>query len=257
MPNRIVREGILSSERVDRIAGEPATEVFYRRLLSVADDFGRYSAHPSLLRASLYPLRTDKVSDSEIAHHLEACESAGLIRPYRVAGKPYVELLDFRQKTRAKQSKWPAPDQQMQRTCSASVPHMQRTRHADVLHMRTETETETYTETEARADDGAVPPDQFFEERYSRHPKKRDRILAEQALSGIPGIETSEVQEKFRSGHEAWIATDDYQWKGGAKCPTFAVFIADQTWQYLPTVNAPRESGPQYVQWKPPVAEGR
>ncbi len=87
---------------------------------------------------------------------------------------------------------------------------------------------------DAHADTGALPLDQFFEERYSRHPKKRDRILAEQALAQIRGIQTIAVQERFRNGHEAWIATDEYQWKSGAKCPTFAAFITDRTWEYAP-----------------------
>jgi hypothetical protein len=42
MPVRILREGILTSERVDTLS--PAAEVFYRRLMSVVDDFGRFSA---------------------------------------------------------------------------------------------------------------------------------------------------------------------------------------------------------------------
>ncbi len=39
MPNRIIREGILTSEAVNSLSWE--AEVFFRRLLSVVDDFGR------------------------------------------------------------------------------------------------------------------------------------------------------------------------------------------------------------------------
>ena len=85
---------------------------------------------------------------------------------------------------------------------------------------------------------GALSLDVFFEERYSRHPKKRDRVLAQQALSEIAGIETADVQEQFRRGHEAWISTDTYQWMGGANCPTLAEFIVDKTWQYPPDTPA-------------------
>ena len=110
MPNRILREGILSSERVDRIAGEPPVEVTYRRLYSVADDFGRFTAHPSLVRAAIYPLRLDAYTDAQISEHLRVCESAGLIRLYAVEDKPYLEVLSFKQRTRAKRSKYPAPE---------------------------------------------------------------------------------------------------------------------------------------------------
>ena len=48
MPNRILREGILTSERIERL--DWAEEVFYRRVMSVVDDYGRYYARPALLR---------------------------------------------------------------------------------------------------------------------------------------------------------------------------------------------------------------
>ncbi len=47
MPVRLIRPGILSSLRVNRLT--EGQEVFYRRLLSVVDDFGRYDAVPALL----------------------------------------------------------------------------------------------------------------------------------------------------------------------------------------------------------------
>lgn len=107
MPNRILREGILTSERVN-LLGWPA-EVFYRRLHSVVDDFGRYYAKPELLRAACYPLQLDKVGNSDIGKWLEATRKAALVRTYTVDGKEYLELLDFRQQVRAKDSKFPQP----------------------------------------------------------------------------------------------------------------------------------------------------
>lgn len=262
MPNRVVREGILTSDRVDRIADEPATEVFYRRLHSVADDYGRYFAHPSLLRAALYPLRLEKTSDAEVSRHVEACAVVGLIRLYRVDGKPFLELVGFNQRTRAMKSKFPAPEGQTDAVGQAGAWHPAIVCPSDGSQMtaacpspvsRPQAYSETETETETRAD-GAIPLDAFFEERYTRHPKKRDRVLAEHAMSEIHGIESREVQDKFRHGHEAWLATDDYQWKGGAKCPSFAAFITDRTWQYPPPEAVRADTGPVYRKWTPPTA---
>lgn len=106
MPNRILREGILSSERVNSLDWN--AEVFYRRLMSVVDDYGRFSANLSLLRASLYPLKLDTVREANLERLLAAVEQARLVRLYEVAGKRYLELLDFRQQVRAK-SKYPEP----------------------------------------------------------------------------------------------------------------------------------------------------
>ena len=105
MPNRILREGIITSEPVNSLSW--AEEVFYRRLHSVVDDFARYFAKPELLRAACYPLKLDKVGNPDIVKWLEATQKAGLIRVYTIDNKEYLQVLNFRQKERAKQSKFP------------------------------------------------------------------------------------------------------------------------------------------------------
>lgn len=108
MPNRILREGILSSERVAKL--DWPEEVFYRRLHSVVDDFGRFFATPTLIRSACYPLQIDKVSDFDIKCWLSATEKAGLVSIYLAEdGKLYLQIIDFRQQTRAKKSKFPDP----------------------------------------------------------------------------------------------------------------------------------------------------
>lgn len=108
MPNRIIRDGILTSERVNELGA--LEEVFYRRLMSVVDDHGRYYGNHSLIRAACYPLKLDKVSDSDIGKWLQVTEKAGLVRQYLATdGKRYIQLIDFGQRIQAK-SKFPEPD---------------------------------------------------------------------------------------------------------------------------------------------------
>lgn len=106
MPNRIIREGILSSERM-ALLGWPE-EVFFRRLMSIVDDYGRYEANPQLLRSRCYPLQTDAVRVTDISRWMAACQTAGLILNYAVLGKQYLEVIDFGQQQRSP-SKYPAP----------------------------------------------------------------------------------------------------------------------------------------------------
>ena len=120
----MLREGILTSEPVNALSC-PA-EVFYRRVMSVVDDFGRYYAKPSLLRAHCYPLQLDKVDDTFIMRMLvEVCNTKpALAVVYEVEGKQYIQLLKFRQQVRAKKSKFPEPPkhaQQMLRECAADA----------------------------------------------------------------------------------------------------------------------------------------
>lgn len=106
MPSRIIRDGILTSERINALS--PLAELFYRRLMSVADDHGRYSANLTQLRAYCYPLKLDSVKEDSIRKHLAECIGAGLIVPYTVEGKHYIQMLDFGQRVQAK-SKFPDP----------------------------------------------------------------------------------------------------------------------------------------------------
>ena len=106
MPNRILRDNILTSEPVASL--DWAAEVFYRRLHSVVDDYGRYEAGHQLLRAKCYPLQTDSVRVADIARWMAACQKSGLILVYGANGKQYLEVCKFGQQTRTP-SKFPPP----------------------------------------------------------------------------------------------------------------------------------------------------
>ena len=107
MPSRILREGILTSERVATLNW--AEEVFYRRLMSVVDDYGRYTANTKLIRAACYPLIIDKVSDADVGKWMAKCAEAALVSVYPATdGKRYLQISNFRQQTRTTVSKYPA-----------------------------------------------------------------------------------------------------------------------------------------------------
>lgn len=148
MPNRVLREGILSSDRVNLL--DAPAEVFYRRLMSVVDDFGRFDARPVMLKVSCFPLRADTVREADISRWIAICEKAGLIALYVANGRPYVEMLDFRQSVRAKTSKYPGRPpgtpsaSHVLSMCDADATQMQRTRdaHAPVVEVEVEGEDE-------------------------------------------------------------------------------------------------------------------
>ena len=116
MPTRLLREGILDSDAVCSLSF-PA-EVFYRRLMSVVDDFGRFDGRAAVLKSRLYPLQSDKVREADIPRWIAECETAGLIVLYTVAAKPYI-LFRKLGVPRAKDSKRPAPPKSLE-TCDTS-----------------------------------------------------------------------------------------------------------------------------------------
>ena len=106
MALRLLREGILTSERIDQL--DAPAEVFYRRLMSKVDDYGLFDARLSILRTSLYPLRVDRVREADIARWIAACEKAGVIALYTFESKPYLQMRDTRWQARS-EPKWPLP----------------------------------------------------------------------------------------------------------------------------------------------------
>jgi len=170
MPNRILREGILSSDRINALSD--AEEVFYRRLMSVVDDYGRFDGRPTMLIAACYPLRVSSMREAHVMQLLAACVRAGLVRLYKVAGKPYLELLDFRQQVRSKSSRYPDPpparqptdapqppadDKQVHSTCAADATQTPDTRAASA-HLDVDVDVDVGERQSQKLSSGVSPP---------------------------------------------------------------------------------------------------
>ena len=107
MPNRILRDGILRSEKIAQLA--PMAELFYRRLMSVVDDFGRYYAKPALLLSDCFPIRPSWADEPSLSLWVEECVTSGLITRYSVSGTEYLEIQNFGQRVReGRESKFPS-----------------------------------------------------------------------------------------------------------------------------------------------------
>lgn len=123
MPKRLVRDGILSSARVNALTA--GAELFYRRLFSVADDYGRYYASPPTLRGACWPTAPHKVTESEISNWLTECAAGPrpLVLIYEIDGALYLQITDFNQQVRSK-SKFPEPASNLLAKCSQSARKM-------------------------------------------------------------------------------------------------------------------------------------
>jgi hypothetical protein len=106
MPNRYIRESAIESEAINSLSWE--AEVFLRRLFNRVDDYGRISASTQILRASLFPLQLDRVSEKKVEGLLVDLEKAGIIGIYQVDSKKFLQVAKWEQ-GRAKASRYPAP----------------------------------------------------------------------------------------------------------------------------------------------------
>lgn len=108
VPNRIIKESICYSESIKGLSW--FEEVFFYRLIVNADDYGRLDGRMELLQARLFPLRRD-ITDKAMEKALNALTTVGMVRPYMVEQKPYLQLTAWErhQQVRATKSKYPNP----------------------------------------------------------------------------------------------------------------------------------------------------
>lgn len=117
MPTRLIREGINSSARINALSF--GAEVLYRRLLNVADDYGRYYGSPATLIGACWPTAPGRVRLTEVKAWLQELRTSTrpLVLIYVIDGCEYLQLSDFGQKARSK-SKFPEPASNLLADCS-------------------------------------------------------------------------------------------------------------------------------------------
>lgn len=109
MPNRIIRESARTSATLFRLS-DGAERMFWR-LTTVADDYGRFEADPRILKAQCFPLWGDRLKIVQVGKWYAEMEACELVTTYVVTGKVlgFFNTWDKHQRTRAKESKYPAP----------------------------------------------------------------------------------------------------------------------------------------------------
>jgi len=110
LPNRILKESICTSSTIEELTLEE--EIFFYRLIVNCDDYGRFDARPTILRAKCFPLKIDKVTDEEVSNWLKKLHQIGLIVLYEVIGMSYLQMKTWEkhQQVRSKRSKFPSLD---------------------------------------------------------------------------------------------------------------------------------------------------
>lgn len=161
MPTRYLKPGIRDSEAIDTLS--PLAELFFYRLLVTVDDFGRYDARPSMLKAQCFPIK-ETVSANDCESMLIELVKADLVQVYAHGKSRVVQVLKWDNKPRAGASKFPEIDADCvvlyadDDTCIQM--YAERKNPPTVLPLTvtvTGTETVTETETETHAQ-GAHPP---------------------------------------------------------------------------------------------------
>ena len=82
------------------------------RLVTVADDFGRFEADPRILLSHCFPLRVNSLKLRQISTWFKELEACNLVQSYVINSKQlaFFTTWDTHQQKRAKYSKYPEPD---------------------------------------------------------------------------------------------------------------------------------------------------
>lgn len=196
MPNRILRDWT-DSLTVNELSAEE--ERFFVRLITKADDYGRFHADPRLLVAALFPLLTD-ICPSSVRHMTVKCQSLGLIELYKCEkGREYLQIVNFKQRMRTPKSKFPEPAD----ICPSNDRHMTVICPLEAeAEAETETEAETYSETktEARGGDGKNALSRFDD---SSVPEKKE-VLEYAESHGIPRDSALKFYT-YHDGNRLWF----------------------------------------------------
>jgi len=106
MPVRLIRDQIKTSKKVNTM--DPLDRWLFLCLLVTADDYGRFYADPVIVTGNCLPF--DGVKPDECELMLQKLQEHHLIDLYTDGERDYLQIIDFKQRLRARKSKYPAPE---------------------------------------------------------------------------------------------------------------------------------------------------
>ena len=222
MPTRFVKESCRSSKNLDRISD--FEERLFWRLITTADDYGRFLACPELVRAACFPYKS--MAPVKIKDALLSLQANHLITLYSGADREYGVFNTWEKhqgKPRAKMSKFPSPSdvQQNHMLASANIcmhPLADVTGHTD---------TDTDTNTDLISLNSLSESEEEFEVFWSRYPKQIGKKAAR--LAWDKAKDRPSITEIIESVCRAKLST---QWTkdGGQFIPHPATWINQGRW---------------------------
>lgn len=110
MPNRIIKESINESRALSEVSF--FAEDLFKRLITYADDYGRFNADYQIILARLYPRAIQIVSESDLEDALIELSGAGKIGFYTASPKKeiYGRFPNWSEHQRVRESKNKYPD---------------------------------------------------------------------------------------------------------------------------------------------------
>lgn len=220
MPNRVIKESICDSERINQLS--PLEEVTFYRLLVTADDYGCFDAREMVVKSRLFPLK--EIKPAEVKKLLLRLADVGLIRLYTVAGKSYLQVNKWseHQRLRVSRHKYPTPDDadecgnlpQLAATCGKKSPESE---------SESEIESESESESEKRKAN-----ERRFDEFWTAYPRKVSKPAARKAFDKIKPDD--ELLKTMLTAIAKQKLSDQWTKDNGNYIPYPATWLNNQRW---------------------------
>ncbi len=239
MPTRYIKESKCTSKEIDKLSYQ--AEVLFDRLITKADDFGRFEAEPALLISNCFPYRTSGVrciTHEEIESWFAELCAAPLTIAYHEKGKRYGVFIEWKehQTCRALKSKYPNPTSVNICQHLSSSPALLESAPITI----TKTKTKTNASTSARR----------FEQFWAAFPKKKSKGDAEKAWASLNPDES--LQDTIMASLERAKTSEQWAKDRGQFIPHPATWLRRKGWEdevksnYAPTPK-PRAIPPRPV----------
>lgn len=173
MPNRIIKESICRSDSIDSLSW--FEEVLFYRLIVVCDDFGRFDGRAAIIKGACFPLKDIRVEQIEKA--LDKLSTVGMVWRYSVEDRLFLQLIAWErhQQKRAKNSKYPAPDEECNHMISSDIKCHRESRIENRESRNENRETNACAREHLKR----------FEEFWEIYPSKMQRAKAEKAYCDV------------------------------------------------------------------------
>ena len=112
MPNRVIKESIRTSKKVNALSDFEFRLWLY--LITYVDDYGRGSADPELIKNLVFPRRKG-ITEQQIQKGLDSLANTGMVILYEYDEEPFLYFpnWDKHQRIQSKKSKFPDPKEGM------------------------------------------------------------------------------------------------------------------------------------------------
>ncbi|HTJ53753.1 MAG TPA: hypothetical protein VL443_30065 [Cyclobacteriaceae bacterium] len=211
MPVRMLKDWT-ASERVDLLS--PQAEVFFVRLIMKADDHGCFHGNPKLLNSLLFPLKEYLFSD--VLTWRTECQKAGIIKVYTHEGQNYIQIMNFGQRLRTMNSKFPQPADNCQTNDSKAPPEEKR-REEEVEEEENLKEKKVFTDTvDATLTEWEIWGAKIVNQEDQYWEQMKGRKISQEEMDSFLSVATRndwkmETQQQFRTALKGFKTNNNHE----------------------------------------------